>query len=513
MPSSPGLPDAAGLQARLAAAEQLIGELREGMAVMAGAHRRELEARDALIAGQAETIAGQADRIAQLERRLGRDSSSSSKPPSSDSPYAKKSKDRSLRQKTGRRPGKQPGAPGRTLGLTGDPDEIIECAPAECGRCGRDLTGEPGVRTERRQRWDITPPPPPYITEYRRITKMCPCCQASSAGQVPADVTSRVVYGPETRAQAANLACGHHVPVLRGALLLRQMAGIKVSTGWMAAIRGRAAAALAPFMEHVRALLRTAPALNADETPARAAKTLTYVHVACTRYLTCLHVAGRSAGDIDAGGVLPGYTGVLMRDGYAGYAHLTGALHAWCGAHLLRDLKDIYDFEPAQQRWASAMADLLLQANCHASQARRAGKDRLDADVLAGLLDRYRALAADGLAGNQQRHTRAARDARRVARRFRDYEDLILRFITDLAVTEFTNNEAERSVRPVKVQQHSSGGCWRTLDGLAEFAIAQSYLSTAAKWGIHALDALRQLFTTGPWLPPALTPDAATKAA
>jgi transposase len=504
MPSSPGLPDAAGLQARLEAAERLIGELREAMAVMAGAHRRELEARDVVIAGQA-------DRIAQLERRLGRDSSSSSRPPSSDSPFTK-GRDRSLREKTGRRPGKQPGAPGRTLGLAGDPDEVIECAPAECGRCGRDLAGEQAVRTERRQRWDITPPPPPRITEYRKITKVCPCCQAASAGQVPADVTSRVAYGPETRAHAANLVSGHHVPVLRAAVLLRQMAGIKVSAGWMAGIRGRAAAALAPFMEHVAALLRTAPALNADETPARAAKSLAYVHVACTRYLIHLHVAGRSAEDIDAGGVLPGYAGVLMRDGYAGYSHLTGALHAWCGAHLLRDLKDIYDFEPARQAWASAMADLLVQANACASQAREAGKDRLDQDVLSSLLERYRALAADGLQDNQRRHTRAARDARRVARRFRDYEDLILRFVTDLAVTEFTNNEAERSVRPVKVQQRSSGGCWRTLEGLAEFAIVQSYLSTATKWHIDALDALRQLFTTGPWLPPALTPGAASAA-
>jgi transposase len=442
-PSSPRSPEAAGaaagLRARLEAAERLIGELREGMAVMAGAHRRELEARDVVIAGQAETIAGQADRIAQLERRLGRDSSSSSKPPSSDSPFTKGSRNRSLREKTGRRPGKQPGAPGRTLRLSDDPDETIDCAPAECGRCGRDLAGEPAVRTERRQRWDIAPPPPPYITGYRKITKVCPCCQAASAGQVPADVTSRVVYGPETRAHAANLVSGHHVPVSRAALLLRQMAGIKVSTGWMAGVRGRAAAALAPFMERVRALLHTAPALNADETPARAAKSLAYVHVACTRYLTCLHVAGRSAEDIDAGGVLPGYTGVLMRDGYAGYRHLTSALHAWCGAHLLRDLKDIYDFEPREQAWASAMADLLVQANGHASQARAAGTDRLDGDVLAGLLERYRALAAEGLASNQRRHTRAARDARRVARRFRDYEDLILRFVTDLAVTEFTN--------------------------------------------------------------------------
>lgn len=505
------MPDAAGLQARLEVAEQLIGELREAMAVMAGAHRRELAARDAVIAGQAETIAGQADRIAQLERRLGRDSSNSSKPPSPDSPFTR-GRDRSLRAKTGRRPGKQPGAPGRTLGLSDDPDEVIECAPAECGRCGRDLAGEPAVRTERRQVWDITPPPPPYVTEYRKITRVCPCCQAASAGQVPADVTGRVVYGPETRAQAANLICGHHVPVARAALLLRQMAGIKVSTGWMASIRGRAAAALAPFMEHVRALLRAAPALNADETPARAAKSLAYVHVACTRYLTHLHVAGRSAEDIDAGGVLPGCTGVLMRDGYAGYSHLTGALHAWCGAHLLRDLKDTCDFEPGRQAWASSMADLLVQANGHAIRAREAGTDRLDADVLAGLLERYRALAADGLEGSQRRHTRAARDARRVARRFRDYEDMILRFVTGLAVTDFTNNEAERSVRPVKVQQRSSGGCWRTLEGLAEFATVQSCLSTAAKWRIDALDALRQLFTTGPWLPPALTPGAASAA-
>jgi transposase len=82
---------------------------------------------------------------------------------------------------------------------------------------------------------------------------------------------------------------------------------------------------------------------------------------------------------------------------------------------------------------------------------------------------------------------------------------MILRFMTDLTA-DFTNNQAERDVRPVKVQQRSSGGCWRTLQGLADFAIVQSYLSTAAKRGISKLDALRQLFTTSPWLPPAPAP-------
>lgn len=509
----PELVELARLRGSVAALEAANARLSEQVAAMAEAHRVELATRDTLIAAQADRIAAQADRIAELERQAKRDSANSSKPPSSDSPYQKKGRDRSLREKTGRRPGKQPGAPGATLGLSDHPDEIIECAAAACGRCGADLGGQPAARVRRQQVWDIIAPPPPRVTEYRIFTKVCPCCRALTAGPVPAQLTGRVCYGPLALAVAANLVVGHHVPVARAAVLLRQVTGIAVSTGWMAGIRGKAAAALAPFMDHVAALLATAPALNVDETPVRAAKHLAYVHVAATGYLTHLHTGSRSAADIDAGGVLPGYTGVLMRDGYAGYAHLTSAAHAWCGAHLLRDLKDIYDFEPTAQAWASAMAALLTEAGGHASAARAAGNDRLDDNVLAGLLERYRALAARGLADNQNRHTRAARDAKRVARRFRDYEDLILRFITDLAVTDFTNNEAERSVRPVKVQQHASGGCWRTLAGLTEFATVQSYLSTATKWGIDPLDALHQLFTTGPWLPRALTPDAIPEAA
>jgi hypothetical protein len=99
------------------------------------------------------------------------------------------------------------------------------------------------------------------------------------------------------------------------------------------------------------------------------------------------------------------------------------------------------------------------------------------ADVSRPLWPHDKNIAAIGLNANQHRRTRAARDALRVARRFRDYEDMILRFITNLAVVEFTSNEAERTIRLVKVQQRSSGGCWRTLDGLAQFAIVESYLS------------------------------------
>jgi transposase len=218
-----------------------------------------------------------------------------------------------------------------------------------------------------------------------------------------------------------------------------------------------------------------------------------------------MHTGGRSCADIDAGGVLDGCTGVIVRDGYAGYQHLTDALHAWCGAHNLRDLRDLYTFDPDGQVWARSMADLLIHANAAATAARATGRQRLDDAELAGISAWYRAAVAKGITDNQHRLSRTAKDGRRLARRFRDHQDMILRFTTDLAVG-FTSNQAERDVRPVKVQQRTSGGCWRTLDGLADFAIVQSYLSTAAKWGISKLDALRQLFTTGPWLPPATAP-------
>src|ERR1017187_9759824 len=163
---------------------------------------------------------------------------------------------------------------------------------------------------------------------------------ARAAGRSPPGSCPRMSgRGPFTGrspcARAANLVSGHHIPVYRATLVLCQFAGIAVSTGWMAGIRGKAAAMVeaSGFTGRVRELLKTAPAVHADETPARAAGGTRYLHLACTRHLTCMHTGDRSAAAIDADGVLPGYEGVIVRDGYAGYSHLTSALHAWCAVH------------------------------------------------------------------------------------------------------------------------------------------------------------------------------------
>ena len=474
-----------------------------------------------VIAAQAELIEKLTARVAELERRLGADSSNSSRPPSSDSPYTKKiAKTRSSRQRSGRKPGKQPGDPGVSRSLSDNPDKTIRIDPDTCAGCHGSLAGATPRTVERRQVVDLPPVPAPMVTEYRLGARTCRCCGVETTAEwtdladVPdtpahADVLagqgSPVRIGPRALAMCAFLTCGHYLPVGRATQLLETLTGLHLATGFTARARRRAAKRLiATFLPHMKDLLSTAPLLHADETTGRAAGALAYVHVACTEYLTLLHVGGRSSQDIDNGGVLKDFTGVLVRDGYAGYDHLP-AIHAWCGAHLIRDLRSVSDADPGGQLWATAMADTLTAANQAACQARSEGRDRLDPDTLATVINHYLGALAKGTTDNLGQSGELAGKARTLIRRFRRYQDMILRFATDLAVP-WTNNQAERDVRPVKIQQRNGGGCWRTLQGLTEFAVVHSYLSTATKWGKDKYQALTELFTTGPWLPPALAP-------
>ena len=239
-----------------------------------------------------------------------------------------------------------------------DRDRVVDVLRAAAGD-GRLSAGELDARLESaltaRTLGELAEP---TVIHYVAQAKECSSCGTVTEGELPAHVRARASYGPETCAQAANLTCGHYIPVHRATQLLCQLAGIRVSTGWMAGVRGRAA-----------------------------------------------RLVDRSAEAIDAGQVLPGYCGVIVRDGYAGYGHLTDALHAWCGAHLLRDLKGLYDFEPEKQEWASRMAGLLIGARDAAAAARLAGQAALAPAILDGLLTRYRDLATAGLAANLYRRT------------------------------------------------------------------------------------------------------------
>jgi transposase len=491
----------------------LLGEAA-ALRVQVADRDRRIEQQDARLAERDRKIdellaqvAALTDQVQQLAARLSKDSSTSSKPPSSDPP-ASRSKGGSSRTSTGRRPGGQKGFPTGTLRQVEDPDEEIPLAPSACTGCEADLSAAPVEKTQRRQVFDAPPPPEPYVVEYQAQYKRCPDCGTENAGVFPQDVKSRTQYGPEVTARAADLVLGHYIPTFRSAQLMRELCGFAVSTGFVASLRSRAATLLAPFMDHVRALLTSAPVVHADETWATVSGSTRYLHVACTPHLTAMHTGARTKEAIDEGGVLTEISGVLVRDGYAGYQHLTQVEHAWCGAHLLRDLRGVHQADPDGQLWARAMGDLLADAHHLARQARDQGRACLSEDELAHLHRRYTGALARARGDNEGLGTTLAKDARSLAKRFEKNRDMILRFTTDLTVP-FSNNQAERDIRPAKVQQRASGGCWRTLDGIAEFAVVQSYLSTAHKWGISRIDALRRLFTTGPWLPPALAPAAA----
>jgi transposase len=430
--------------------------------------------------------------VAQLRDRLGMDSSNSSRPPSSDG------LDRTRRSMPGSgKRGKPRGAPGATKMLVDDPDEKIPCRPSTCGNCAGDLTGASVFARQRRQVVDLPPPVKPHVTEYLVESLLCGGCGEVTCGDAPDAVAGRLQYGPGAKARMVYLRGAQYLPFGRATHALDVLCGMRVAPGTVLSAVREAVDRLGPFVDRVRVLLRAQAVIGADETPAWVDGGWKYVHVACTDMLTLLHAGSRSKADIDAGGVLSGFTGVLVRDGYAGYDHITTATHAECGAHLLRALKGVHEADPAAQQWAEAMANTLLVAKEMIAKAAAAGHRGLDEAQVRFIRSAYAGALVSGREANTKQPQSKA--AKLVNRFTRDADD-ILRFTTDTAIW-FSNNQSERDLRPTKLQLKISA-TWRSLQGLADFATLRSYLSTASKHGEDLLDVLTALFTTGPWLPP-----------
>ncbi len=454
-------------------------------------------------AEQACLIATLQARVAELERRLGRDSSNSSKPPSSDGLRKPVRVERRAAERAEhRRPGKQPGAPGAYLAQVAEPDEVCWHAPGRCGGCGADLADAPVVGVEARQVFDL-PPLRLLVSEHRAERRRCGC-GTTTAAAFPDQVRAAACYGPGVRALVCYLCVHQHLPVDRAAQLLGDVLGAPLATGTLAAVVAEGARGLDGFVEVVREGLAGAPVAHFDETGARVAGRLYWVHSASTRLLTLLSVhAKRGKVAMDAAGVLPGFAGVAVHDGWAPYWRYD-VTHALCGAHLLRELEAITE-EPGQG-WAAGMAELLVDAKLVADRARAAGLPRVDDQTRARLHARYQRLLAGGQAANPpppasgRCRGRARRSpAARLLARLDTHRDEVLRSLDDTRIP-FDNNQAERDLRMVKLQQKISG-CWRTPAGAEAFLALRSYLATARKHQMNPLAVLRQLFEGHPWLP------------
>jgi transposase len=458
----------------------------------------------AVNAEQARLIATLQARVAELERRLGRDSSNSSMPPSSDGLRKPSRVERRADERAeDRRPGKRPGAPGAHLAQVEEPDEVAWHVPDRCGGCGAELTAASVVSVEARQVFDL-PPLGLRVTEHRAERRRC-ACGTTTAGCFPTHARAAACYGPGVRALVCYLCVHQQLPVDRAAQLLADVLGAPVATGTLAAVVAEGAAGLGGFAQVVREGLAAAPVAHFDETGARVAGRLHWVHSASTSLLSLFTVhAKRGKVAMDQAGVLPRFAGVAVHDGWAPYWRYEEVTHALCGAHLLRELDAITE-EPGQG-WAAGMAELLVDAKLVADRARAAGADQVDDAVLGRLRARYRRLLADGQATNPpppaigRRRGRARRSpAANLLVRLDAHRDEVLRCLDDTRVP-FDNNQAERDLRMVKLQQKISG-CWRTPAGAEAFLAIRSYVATARKHGRNPLAVLGQLFEGRPWLP------------
>lgn len=434
---------------------------------------------------------------AELRRRLGQTPRNSNMPPSAqglDKPAPK-----SLRGRSGRRAGGQGGHEGRTLRQVDVPDEIVRHEPVVCAGCGDGLADATVVAVTRRQVFEI-PQVKARVVEHHLVARRCGCATVT-CGSAPHGVDAPVQYGPRLTAVVVYLLVAQFGAQKRVAQAVADLFGVPISQGSVAAMTARAARRLdGDFLAALRTALAGAQVVHFDETGFRVAGRLHWVHSASTGKYSLLHVhpkRGREA--MDAGGVLPVFTGIAVHDAWAPYDCYPNVTHALCCAHLLRELVAAGELDPAAT-WAEQGIRALLALKTAAETAIVAGEDHLSADVLAAGVASFRHAALIGVKDHTGQHTPIGKKLHALARRMRDRIDDYLRFAHDPQRCPFDNNAAEREVRMVKVRQKISGAM-RTLTGAEHFCHLRSYLATAGKHGINLLDALIQLASGRPWIP------------
>jgi transposase len=250
--------------------------------------------------------------------------------------------------------------------------------------------------------------------------------------------------------------------------------------------------------------------LHQDETGMRVGAEGWWVHVCSTDRLThyAAHMSRGRAG-MDAIGITPQFRGTSVHDGLVSYEGY-GFTSALCNVHHLRELTFLE--EELKQAWAKEMKDLLIEMKTEVDQAKAASKHQLEVPHLSRLLRRYDQILAEGYRANPppsppQKSAQGKRKpgkpkqspARNLLDRLSQKKQAVLRFLHDFAVP-FDNNQAERDLRMIKVQQKVSG-CFRNEQGIVMFCRIRSYLSTLRKQGLDLLPALDQALAGRPVLP------------
>jgi transposase len=444
-----------------------------------------------LIASLKREIAALQAEVADLRRQLGQDSSNSSKPPSSDGLKKKPRIAGSLRGRSGKASGGQKGHKGGTLRQVSDPDHVVEHEASACRHCGSSFDAKSAVGVEKRQVFDL-PKRPLVVTQHQASIYCCTHCRGETKAAFPQGVVSPTQYGERIKAAAIYLNIQQLIPEDRTAQALSDLFGAPLVcpasiVGWVRKKDEDLRQVYACIGERVAKV----KVRHLDETGFRIAGKLQWLHTTSSLAFT-FYRADEKRGAIPQD--LQG--GVVVHDHFMPYRQLDTVDHAFCNAHILRELNSLIEFD--KEPWAEAMRGMLREANLAVHKARGAGATALAPDERAAFVERYWAVVRRGLAfhralpklgtkANPRGRTRQ-RPGHNLLERLKTFKTETLRFLNDFEVP-FTNNLAEQDLRMMKVKMKISGS-FRTLDGAQIFARLRSVVSTARKQGCNILQTL-----------------------
>lgn len=449
----------------------------------------------AKVEAQAERIAALEAENGSLRQQLNQNSRNSSLPPSKDRYRIKPALPKSGPSKKGG----QPGHEGKTLPMSQQPDHIIDLAAPDRCSCGADLRGVEAVLKARRQVFDL-PEPRLEVSEYRQYARTCPCCRATQAGCFPALAAAPVQYGPGVWALCTLLSSSFHLSCSHIGQLFADLYGLPLNQATVLQATERAHRSLEASEQAVKAAIHAAPVAHFDESGMACQGETFWLHVACTGLYTYLFVHAKRGlkalqGELS---LLQGFGNRAIHDCYASYFTFKRASHGLCNAHLLRELQALIE---AGTAWAAEMKALLLELYRLTDK----GSGSLPEQELLPYLARYQAICqrADSQEPPPQKRPQGRSKnskGRNLLERLDKHRQAVLAFASHPQVP-FTNNQAERDIRPVK-GKIKTAGCFRTQLGARHYARIQGFVSTARKHGKHIFTELKNAYSGYTFLTP-----------